>query len=166
VKLLELPPIAAIRRNHALEHATINVLSERCPDLHLVGRSDWAGFTLYGAVDTDEVAAAVSTALQRLLAGESQLAIHPRCGTNVATGVVLAGLTSYAALSDRQRSRLGKALRVLFGLAAALALAQPLGAKLQEHITTSSNVATLRVVRIRRQERGRLIMHRIETAQE
>jgi len=166
MNLLELPPIAAIRRNHALEHATVNILSQRCPDLRLVGRSNWAGFTLYGQVNTQDVEAAVSEALQRLRAGENQLAIHPHCGTNLATGIVLTGLVSQAALRGKRRSRLEKALYMLLGTGSALALAQPLGFKLQEHLTTSTDVAGLRVVGIRRQERGQLIMHRIETAQE
>jgi len=166
VNPLELWPFAAIRRNHALEHATITVLSQRCTDLSLVGRSDWTGFTLFGPVDTDEVRTAVSIALQRLRAGEGQLAIHRQCGTNVSTGVVLAGLASYAALRSKRRSRLVKALRLLLGLGAALALAQPLGIKVQERITTSLDVAGLRVADIRRLERGKLVMHRIETMQE
>jgi hypothetical protein len=166
VKLLELPLFAATRRNHALEHATIHILSERHPDLRLVGRSDWTGFTLYGPVDTNELAEVLASALQRLQGGESQLAVHPRCGTNVATGMVLAGLASTAALSGRRRSRLEKTLQLALGLGAALALAQPLGAKLQEHITTSSDVANLRVAKILRLERGVVVVHRIETAQE
>jgi hypothetical protein len=72
VNPLDLPLIADIRRNHALEHATINVLSESCADLNLVGRSDWTGFTLYGPIHTDEVAAAASIALERLRAGEGR----------------------------------------------------------------------------------------------
>jgi hypothetical protein len=164
LKLLELPFFAATRRNHALEHATIHVLSERHPDLRLVGRSDWSGFTLYGPVDTSELSEALASALQRLQAGETQLAIHPRCGTNLATGMVLAGLASTAALSGRRRSRLEKALQLALGLAAALTLAQPLGAKVQQRVTTSSDVANLRVVKILRLERGAAIVHRIETA--
>jgi hypothetical protein len=163
VNPLELPLVADIRRNHALEHATINVLSERCTDLNLVGRSDWAGFTLYGPVSTDEVAVAASIALERLRAGEGQLAVHPQCGTNVSTGIVLAGLASYAALRGKRRSRLEKALQLVFGLGAALTLAQPLGVKVQEHITTSTDVTALRVVDIRRLQRGKIIVHRIET---
>jgi len=166
VKLLELPFFAATRRNHALEHATIHVLSERHPDLRLVGRSDWTGFTLYGPVDTAELSEALASALQRLQAGEAQLAIHPRCGTNLATGMVLAGLASTAALSGHRRSRLDKTLQLMLGLGAALSLAQPLGAKVQERVTTSSNVANLRVAKILRLQRGTVIVHRIETAQE
>lgn len=167
MNLLEMPLVAAIRCNHALEHATINVLSERHTDLRLIGRSDWAGFTLYGLINTDEVKAAVSIALQRLRAGESQLAVHPHCGTNVATGVVLAGLASYAALRSKRRSSyLEQALQLVLGLGAAVALAQPLGTKLQERITTSLDVAGLRVADIRRLERGKVVVHRIETTQD
>ncbi len=166
MNLLELPLVAAIRRNHALEHATINVMSQKCLDLRLLGRSDWAGFTVYGPADRKAVEAAVSEALRRLRAGESQLAIHARCGTNLATAVVLAGLASYAAVKSRRRSRLERTLNVVLGVGAALVLAQPLGFKLQEHLTTSADVAGLRIVSIRRQERGALITHRIETTQE
>jgi hypothetical protein len=166
VKLLELPFFAATRRNHALEHATIHVLSERHADLQLVGRSDWTGFTLYGPVDTDELSEALANALQRLQAGETQLAVHPRCGTNLATGMVLAGLASTAALSGHRRSRLEKTLQLAFGLGAALSLAQPLGAKVQEWVTTSADVTNLRVAKILRLKRGAVVVHRIETAQE
>jgi len=165
VKVLELPFFAATRRNHALEHATIHVLSERHPDLRLVGRSDWTGFTLYGPVSTDELSDALASALQRLQAGETQLAVHPRCGTNLATGMILAGLASTAALSGHRRSRLDKTVQLVLGLGAALSLAQPLGAKVQERITTSADVAKLSVAKILRLERGTVIVHRIETAQ-
>ena len=166
MKLLELWPMAAIRRNHALEHATIHVLSERQSYLRVMGRSDWSGFTIFGSVGTDELSSAVTAALQRLRAGESQLAVHPRCGTNLATGMVLAGLASASALSGKRRSRLEKGLQLLIGLAAAFVLAQPLGVRVQEQITTSADVTTLRVVGISRHDSGTLVVHRVETAQE
>jgi hypothetical protein len=166
VSWFELPFFAATRRNHALEHATINILSNRDPRLRLVGRSDWSGFTLYGSVDTGDLKAAISDALLRLQAGERELAIHPRCGTNLATGMVLAGLASSAALSGRRRSRLEKAVQLVVGLGAAFALARPLGMRLQERVTTSSDVGSLRVIKVLRLERGVAVVHRVETAQE
>ena len=165
MKPLDLWPIAAIRRNHALEHATIHVLSERVSPLRVMGRSDWSGFTIFGAVDTDNLTAAVTSALQRLRDGESQLAVHPRCGTNLATGMVLAGLASASALSGKRRSPADKALQLLVGLAAAFVLAEPLGVRVQEQITTSADVATLRVVEISRHDSGNVVIHRVETAQ-
>ena len=163
---LELRPLAALRRNHALEHATLHVLSERNPRLRLMGRSDWSGFTLYGAADIEQVADALTTALDRLQAGESALAIHPRCGTNVAAGVTLAGLASYVALSGRQKTWWRKALRLALGLGAALAIAPSLGLKLQEHVTTSAEAGALRVAGVRRQQVGAVVLHRITTRQE
>ena len=163
---LELWPISAIRRNHALEHATIHVLSERHPGLRVVGRSDWGGFTLFGPLDTANVASAVAAALQRLRAGECHLAVHPSCGTNVSTAVVLAGLASFAALHGKRRSRLEKALRWIPGLAAALVLAQPLGVRVQQRLTTSADVQALRVSDVRRQQRGSMVVHRIRTVLE
>lgn len=163
---LERWPFAAVRRNHALEHATITILSQRNPGLRLVGRSDWSGFTLYGPVSSDEVRAAVDSALKRLQSGEAGLAVHPRCGTNLATGFVLAGLASYAALSGKRRSILQRAVQLALGLTAASILAQPLGETLQERVTTSLDVAKLHVTQIRRLQRGDVVVHRIETAQE
>ena len=165
MSLLDLEFIAAIRRNHALEHATVNVLSERRPGLRLVGRSDWAGFTLYGSVETGDVHIAISEGLCRLHAGERGLAIHSRCGTNLATGVILVGLASRAALSGKRRSLCRKAIELSLGLGAAFVVAQPLGVAIQKRWTTSSDMADLLVVRIQRSERNGLTVHRIKTTQ-
>jgi len=61
-----------VRRNHALEHATIHVLVRRRRPhkrLMVAGRSTDRGFFVYGAVDTDELHMAVSEALARLRGG-------------------------------------------------------------------------------------------------
>jgi hypothetical protein len=166
MNLLELPLIAAIRRNHALEHATVNLLSQKRPRLRLLGRSDWGGFTLYGPADTEDVRVAVSEALSRLRAGEHRLAIHSRCGTNLATGVVLAGLATHAALRGRRRSGVEKAAELALGLGAAFLLTSPLGVAIQEQWTTSADVTSLRVVGVWCREDQKVVVHRIETARE
>lgn len=162
MKVLELPLVAAIRQNHALEHATIHVLSEGHPNLRLVGRSDWKGFALYGPVSTQEVDAAVSLALRRLQEGESQLAVHAQCGTNVAAGVLLAAVAVGGALLG-QRSRFRRALGMASGLVAAAVLALPVGMWLQEEVTTSADVTGLQVARLSRHELGGWVAHRVET---
>ncbi|MBE9507029.1 MAG: hypothetical protein IMY86_03185, partial [Chloroflexi bacterium] len=55
---LDLPPVSRVRRNHALEHATMHVLSERYRNLRLVGRSSLWGFYIYGNVPTEDLLAA------------------------------------------------------------------------------------------------------------
>lgn len=163
---MDIPLITRTRRNHALEHATIHLLSQRIPDLNLVGRSDWNGFTLYGTVDTQLVLQYATEALDQLRAGESELAIHPRCGTNLATGLVLSSIGSAAVLNNRRRSALSKAAGLALTLGAVLVLTQPLGLKAQQRWTTLADIGALQVTRIERKQQGKLTVHRVHTTQE
>lgn len=163
---LELSPISRLRRNHGLEHATLHILSERRPVGPLAGYSDLRGFWIVGDVTTADLNTAVSQALQRLNAGENQLAVHPFCGTNFATAGVLAGGAAALAMfgaGRRFRDKLDR-LPVAMSLATlALIFAQPLGMALQKQITTSGVPGSLRVVRIIPQLHGRFKAHRILT---
>jgi hypothetical protein len=44
-----------IRQNHALEHATITILSERLPELSVSARSSSDGFIIFGDVDLGQL---------------------------------------------------------------------------------------------------------------
>jgi len=82
-----------LRQVHALEHGTIWVLSEGNDNENLGGLSTDQGFYIYGQVNQNNLQQAVHRALQRLQGGEWNLAIHPRCGTNLSVTMVLtAGL--------------------------------------------------------------------------
>ncbi len=76
MSILDVPPVVRVRRNHALEHATMHVLSQHQRTLRLMGRSSLSGFFIYGQVDTEALAAAASEALVRLQNGEVDLAVH------------------------------------------------------------------------------------------
>ena len=91
LSLLEWGPVSMIRRNHGLEHATINLLSQKYPTRSYAGHSDSKGFWIIGDISTDELAEVVQQALARMNAGEYKLAIHANCGTNAVTTGVLAG---------------------------------------------------------------------------
>ncbi len=71
------------RQHHAIEHATLHLLASRLPGRRMAGYSDAGGFTIFGDVPLDQVRRAVSDAMLHLQAGESSLAIHPNCGTNL-----------------------------------------------------------------------------------
>lgn len=95
-----LKEVLTLRQVHALEHATVWVLSQSGPaataradnDL-LGGMSTDQGFYLYGRVNIAQLRQAVREALQRIASGEWDLAVHPRCGTNLSVGMLLtAGL--------------------------------------------------------------------------
>jgi hypothetical protein len=164
--VLDVPPLAQTRRNHGLEHATITVLSQKHRGLSLVGRSTPFGFHLYGNVTTEMLADAAHEALQRMRAGEANLAVHPNCGTNFVTAGLAAGLAAYLGF---WRADSGSARRERLPLVATLATlaliaAQPFGLELQRHVTTSGEMRGLQIDRIERLGRGRVIHHFVTTA--
>jgi hypothetical protein len=136
-----------IRQNHALEHATVTILTREKPDLACSARSNSHGFTIYAALDPALVRKACDEALARLCAGEAELAIHPNCGTNLAVGTSLAMIGSLFALTAvRPRTRIASA--VASSLAGLMA-ARPLGQIVQRHVTTLPDLHDVRVVAVR-----------------
>lgn len=158
--------IQAVRQNHALEHATMHVLSAHDPFAHMVGRSSAGGFYIYGPIETQVLAAAASEALARLQQGEAHLAVHPRCGTNLVVTSVLAGTAAFAATLGRPRSKADRFPLALAGATLAALVAQPLGRQVQEHLTTTPEMEGVHIQSITRQERGSLIVHKIVVGRE
>lgn len=158
---LRLSWLARLKRNHALEHATIYVLSQRHWNLRVIGRSDPWGFTLIGQVSTEDIVAAAQEALARLQAGEKELAVHPHCGTNLAVSALLASFSSFIAMGGKSQSRWEKLPRVLLATMGALLVAQPLGLWTQQHITTAPFLAQAEIKSIMLQKNGRAPSHRI-----
>lgn len=163
------PAFSRIRRNHALEHATIHLLAARFPRRPLVGRSDTLGFTLYGEVTTQAVEQATLEALDRLRRGESGLALHPNCGTNLLTAGILAGGAAFLALlasrpDERLRDRLLRLPTAILAATLALIAAQPVGMILQQRVTTYADPGPLRVVAVQQLRRTPFCVHRILTA--
>ena len=154
--------IGSVRRNHALEHATISVLANKLGhDIRLVGRATRNGFYLYGDVPGDRVRESTIEALHRLRQGESYLAVSPMCGTNLAVAGILAGVSSLLALGNR--SRLERLPNVLLASMSAVLVAQPLGRLVQKHVTTSPDLSDTELVDIRQGGRGPGRFHRVET---
>jgi hypothetical protein len=160
---LRLPLVMRIRRNHALEHATIHVLTRRLRPIKVVGRSTFHGYYLYGNLETDMVIDAAQEAYARLKSGDHQIAIHPNCGTNLVASGSLAGLATFAVLSSSKKRRFELLPNALLAATAAVILAQPLGPQLQTHVTTSADLGELVIKGVRREERGSLVVHFIET---
>lgn len=139
-----------VRRNHGIEHATVHVLSEANPNLSLVGRADGGGFAIIGDVHPETLADAAQEALRRMKAGQGELAVHPRCGTQLVT---LGALTAAAAIfALGRRPRLSKFPDVMLATTIAAFLAQPLGLTLQKYVTTSPNVFDASFVGVTRKE--------------
>jgi hypothetical protein len=155
--------LASVRRNHALEHATIAVLLGKVgPSTRLIGRASTDGFFIYGNVPTEKIQESANEALARLKEGESQLAVSPLCGTNLAVAGILAGLASLVALGGR--SRLERLPNVLMAAVVAVVGAQPLGRLVQRYVTTSSDVQGLEIVAVTTAGRGLAPLHKVKTA--
>jgi len=158
---LDLPLVASVRRNHAIEHAAMHIMAQRQPYLNAVGRTVLGGFYVYGNVDTQALADAVAEGLARLQAGEADLAVHPRCGTNLAVSGFMAGAATFLVMGG-SGSRLSKFPRFILTATLAVIAAQPLGLLVQERFTTSANVSTTRIGQITKQQKGRLTIHKVE----
>jgi hypothetical protein len=153
--------IQRIRSNHAMEHATIHMLASRIPNLTIAGRADNKGFFLYGEVSTEAVRAAAEEALTRLQSGEAHLAVHPRCGTNLAVAGLLTGLSSLVVTAGRPQSMLDRLPRMILATTLAVLAAQPLGLVVQEKVTTSPKQDGVRIAGIRREKLGKMTIHRV-----
>lgn len=159
--------INRIRCNHTLEHATINVITQRYPLAQILGFSGPLGFTLYTTLTAEEVTPAAMQALKRLQNGESALRIHANCGTNM---VVTATLTTLAALiglgnQTELRQRLERLPQTILLSVAALIAARPLGEWVQAHLTTATDLAQTEIASIFTDYQGGLRRIRVYTRQ-
>ena len=164
--ILDIPILSRIRRNHGLEHATLHILSRRHPGLKMGGYSDFNGFWLLGDLETGDVRKGVEEALTRLKNGESDLAVHPNCGTNFATAGSLAGMAGLLGMLGVGKSRRDKLERlpmVAIFATLALILAQPLGLRIQKYLTTSGEPGDLEVIQVTPSQRGQMKTYRILT---
>ncbi len=142
-----LKEILRVRQVHALEHATVWILggtprrnhhrATPIDNAQLSGMSTTEGFYLLGEVPTSTLQHAVHKALHRLISGEANLAVHPRCGTNLSVGLTLGAGFAMGAHFILPKDPLSQ----FFGLGAALTLSAQLtpvmGDWMQANVTTS-----------------------------
>jgi len=136
-----------IRRNHALEHATVQLLIAKLgPTFHVAGRAAHDGFFILGAIPKDALEECAVDALARLQRGESYWAITPLCGTNIAVGAFFSSLATLAMISGRSsKQAAGNAITASM---LALVAAQPAGRWLQRNLTTKSDLAGTEILSV------------------
>ena len=126
----------AVKQNHALEHATIVLLSRKYPDVRLAGISFAAGFFVFGDVPAEAILPAAQEALTLLRTTSPELAIHERCGTNLAVTAMLTGLSAMTVA--RMRKPYGSVNNVILATMAAMIASRPLGLTVQRYVTTQT----------------------------
>lgn len=136
-----------VRQVHALEHATVWILSG-LPDRRIAppdwtdnsglgGLSTEQGFYLYGQANTAEVKRAVNQALQRITNGEWNLAVHPRCGTNLSVGMLLTASIALGIHLILPRNPIEQLVGLGVAATTASQIAPELGRFVQQYVTTS-----------------------------
>jgi hypothetical protein len=145
-----LKEVLTLRQVQGLEHATVWVLSgaahtsilgdnrnQASKDSDgLGGLSTEQGFYLYGQVKTSDVSRAVSEALRRIKS-EWNLAVHPRCGTNLSVEVVLTAGLAWGAFTLLPKGPIEQLLGFGVAATAAAQLTPELGRVIQQYITTA-----------------------------
>lgn len=141
-----------LRQVHALEHATVWVLDEisasrkssasapapRSQDNGtLGGLSTDRGFYLYGRVNALDLSRAVRLALDRCKQGEWDLAVHPRCGTNLSVSMLMTAGMALGTFVFLPKGFLEQAFGLGLSAAIAAQLAPDLGRLTQRYVTTS-----------------------------
>lgn len=151
-----------VRRNHALEHATISVLLRRLGrDIRVVGRATGDGYYLYANIPTELLEDATHEALGRLKSGEGHLAVSPLCGTNIAVAGALAGVASLLAIGNHGRAE--RLPNAIFASMLAVIASQPVGRMVQRYLTTSPDLSDTEIVGIKTGGRGGAKFHKVIT---
>jgi hypothetical protein len=134
-----------LRRNHALEHATIAVMMEREAGRKFNGFSTDEGFFVQGVRSTGEVDSAAREALRRLRTGEKKLAVHRNCGTTIVAANLLAAVFFLIALGVGLYLGWDVYLLILGGIILSLVLRVPLSLFLQRFVTTDADLSNAEV---------------------
>lgn len=146
-----LKDLLMLRQVHALEHATVWVLSENGssnlpnrqkafaqPDNEtLGGLSTEKGFYLYGDINRLALQRAVHQALLRCQGGEWQLAVHPRCGTNVSVNVMLTAAFALSAHLLLPRGPIEQLVGMGIAATTAAQISPNMGLSVQKYLTTA-----------------------------
>jgi len=159
--ILDLPLILETRRNHALEHATLHILAHKYKT-SMAGHSNPTGFFLLGDVQLEDIAAAATEAMTRLKTGESGLAVHPGCGTNLVASALLPATFAWAPLRGAKSTfwRIWLIPIAIVFAAFGYFLSKPLGPWLQKNITTEADLGNMQITEILFVRKG---LHRVIT---
>lgn len=158
--------ISRTRRNHGLEHATLNLLQEQYPHQSFAGHSDPGGFWIVGDIDAPRLTEITTQALKKLQAGNQNLALHKNCGTNMLTTGTMAGLAGAVGLvgTGNKRGAWWERLPLVILLATiAVILSHPLGLYLQRNVTTSGKPGSLHITNVTTHQQGQVTAHRVQT---
>jgi len=142
-QLIKIGTNKCLRMNHALEHATINVIEETYGPQSISGMAYEDGFVIRGAAANPRVIReSAEIGLQRLKNGERDLVIHRRCGTSITVANLVSSIIFIALLVYTGNINIWN---VVIALALANLIGPFLGSWVQKYITTSVDVEGMEI---------------------
>lgn len=146
LQIIEIATNKNLRKNHALEHATINVIEKETGRKgYLSGYARENGFYIFGQIDPDFLLEASKIGREKLIMGEVDYAIHDRCGTSIGVASFLTVLFFIILIILTSSFNL---FLLIFAILLGQILGPPLGKITQKYFTTDTEVKDLRIVDI------------------
>lgn len=163
--LSAIAPLSQMRKNHALEHTTINLLESAAPRSSFSGYSIHNGFWILGHSDIQTIQETVDLALAKLRNGQKQLAIHPSCGTNLMMSGLLTAVGALVALrgTKKESERISRLSSLVLISGAMLQLSKPLGPWVQANVTVDPDMTGMSVIGIDAGEIGNVPYYFVRT---
>jgi hypothetical protein len=133
----------ALRKNHALEHATAHVLEKEYGYRNLAGYAEENGFYIIGADNILVVEEAARKGLALMKRGAEDLAIHSKCGTSITVANFVSALVFLGLIFVTGHFSI---INMLFAILFANLTGPLLGQYVQKYFTTSADVDEMEIV--------------------
>jgi hypothetical protein len=132
-----------LRKNHSLEHATINVLEREFGYRNLAGYAEEDGFYIMGIQNIEFIKEAASKGLQLMKQGNEGLAIHRRCGTSITVANFLSAIIFLILLFY---SGYFSIFNMILAIVIANLMGPILGQIVQKQLTTTPDVNEMEII--------------------
>ena len=136
-----------VRRNHAIEHATVSILTEQKIKSAVIGFAIPSGFIIYSKSNKDEILSAANHGLKLMKSGVSEISISQFCGTNLVVAALLTGVSTLL-LGKILGKKSKNILNITSGFLLSTLLSKPIGRIVQKYVTTDSNVKNIQIKNI------------------
>ena len=132
-----------LRKNHSMEHATINVLEKEFGYRNLAGYAEEDGFYIMGIQNTAFVEEAAVKGLKLMKQGKNELAIHKRCGTSMTVANFLSAIIFFILLIY---SGYFSIINMIIAIILDNLMGPTLGQIVQKKFTTSPEVNEMEII--------------------
>jgi len=153
-----------VRKNHAIEHATVSVLlAEGKKKSAVLGFAIPTGFIISSKSNKNEILSAARSGLKLIQSGDEEVSISQFCGTNIVVAAFISGVSTL--LISRILGKKSKnILNMANGFILSSLFSKPIGRLVQKYVTTNSNVKNIKISKGRSIKLGSFYIHYVSTS--